>query len=136
MAEESPRLKILSDLLRTAQRDFDAEVKTASSIEDKAQKTGAVVGVFVAAGFGFLRPETSSKLKEFYGILPIVLLLVGIVLFCLALGMCLFTVWHRKYPVVGFTLQAHMRAALQVLPLPDEALDDVIMATYRRHQLG
>lgn len=52
MAEESPRLKILSDLLQTAQRDFDAEVKTASSIEDKAQKTGAVVGVFVAAASG------------------------------------------------------------------------------------
>lgn len=56
------RLEILADLLKTAERNFEAAAKHSATIDDKAQKTSALAGVLVA--FGFIKPEGLAALQQ------------------------------------------------------------------------
>jgi hypothetical protein len=68
---EFPKIDILDDLLKTAERDFDAAVKHAASIDDKARKTSGLAGLFLAAAFGFVKPESLATLREHYGLVAL-----------------------------------------------------------------
>jgi hypothetical protein len=43
---ESPKLDLIDDLLRIAERDFDATFKHGAVVDDKAQKTSGMAGLF------------------------------------------------------------------------------------------
>ena len=90
---EFPKLDILDDLLKTAEREFDATVKHFASIEDKAQKTSGLAGLFLAAAFGFMKPESLTALRDQYGISALALLFLALALFVLTVILCLRAKW-------------------------------------------
>jgi hypothetical protein len=138
MPHESPRLEILDDLLKTAERNFEAAVKHATTIDDKAQKAGAVAGIILAAGF--LKPEFFATLKDQYGPAAPVPLYMAVFLLLISLLLCLRAMWLRKVPAGGMSLAAHERSARVLLAFwdlekIDEALLISLVVAYRENQL-
>src|SRR5580704_17305797 len=103
---EFPKIDILDDLLKTAERDFDAAVKHATSIDDKAQKTRGLGGLFLAAAFGFVKPESLVTLREQYGVVALGLLYLALSLFVITVVLCLRAIWLKDVPTSGVSLES------------------------------
>lgn len=127
-------LEILSDLLKTAERNFEATVKHATTVDDKAQKTSALASGFLAVAYGFVKPESLQELQKDFGVVALILLYTILVLFLTSVGLCLRAMWLRKVPVGGISLTAHERAARAVLDVTHDVPDEV-MAAYREVQI-
>lgn len=55
------RLQILKDLCAVGSENYKENVRTIGLLEDKAQKTAALAGIFLAATLAFIKPETFDK---------------------------------------------------------------------------
>lgn len=128
----SRKLQILNDLLTTAERSFEAAVKHAAIVDDKAQKTSALAGVLV--GLGFIRPESLALLQQHFGSLSLVLVYVILILLVVSIVLCLRAMWLRKVPLGGLSVTAHEQSARLIMSFGDE-IDDELMAAYCENQL-
>lgn len=131
---EFPKLDILDDLLKTAEREFDATVKHFASIEDKAQKTSGLAGLFLAAAFGFMKPESLTALRDQYGISALALLFLALALFVLTVILCLRAMWLKHVPTVGVSLETQAMSAGLLLQI-DAELDEEMVFEYKSNQL-
>ena len=89
----SARLELLKDTLATAAENYKDNVRAFAVLDEKAQRTGTIAGVFLAAWFAFIRPETIGSLTRSIGS-PATSSLTGVVLllmFCFLLS--LLTMW-------------------------------------------
>jgi hypothetical protein len=132
---DNRQLEIFSDLLVTAEREFDAVVKYGSLVDDKAQKTSGLAGIFLAAAFGFTKPESLIALQTQYGNISLVLLYAALILFVGSVGLCLRGMWLGKVPVNGISVTAHEDVAGLIFGLTDD-IDDPLMIVYKESQLG
>ena len=129
-----PRLDILDDLLKIAEREFDATVKQFASIEEKAQKTSGLAGLFLAAAFGFMKPESLSALQDQYGISALGLLFLALLLFVVTVVLCLRAMWLQHVPTVGVSLETQAMSAELLLQIGED-LDEEMMIAYKSNQL-
>jgi hypothetical protein len=129
------QLEILDDLLNTAERNFDAAVRHAASVDDKAQKASGLASIFLAVAFGFVKPESISALQQQYGTNSLWLLGSVLLLLVASVGLCLRAMWLRKVPVGGISLSSHEMSARFLLQVPLEDLDDELMAAYKDNQI-
>ncbi|MCU1329727.1 MAG: hypothetical protein JWN34_5097 [Bryobacterales bacterium] len=129
------RLQILDGLLKTAERNFEAAVKHAATVDDKAQKTSGLAGIFLAVAFGFIKPETLAALRQQYGGLSLGLLYGALFLFVTTVILCLRAMWLRKVPSGGVSIASQELAADFLLTLPETDLDDEMMAAYKENEV-
>ena len=132
---EFPKIDILDDLLKTAERDFDAAVKHAAAIDDKAQKTSGLAGLFLAAAFGFVKPESLATLREQYGLVALGLLYLALSLFVVTVVLCLRAMWLKDVPTSGVSLESQEMSAEFLLQLEDADLDEEMMVAYRSNKI-
>src|SRR3954453_22620606 len=132
---ENRQLEILSELLRTAERNFEATVKHASTVDDKAQKTSGMASIFLALAFGFVKPESMAELQQQFGNTSLWLLCIVLFLLVASVIVCLLAMWQRKVPVGGVSLDAHQEAADVVLAFAPGMIDDELMYYYKTNQI-
>ena len=121
MPRDSRQLEILSDLLATAQRNVDAETKHSTT------------GILIAVAFALVKPDSLESLQRQYGMLPLVLLYLSLLLLLACILTCLTAMWLRSVPVGGISIQAHELSARLLLAYP--VIDDDLMAAYLENQL-
>ena len=132
---ESPKLDLIDDLRRIAERDFDATVKHGAVVDDKAQKTGGMAGLFLAAAFGFAKPESLVTLRDQYGISALGLLYLALLLFVVTVLFCLRAMWLKDLPSTGVSLETQDMSAQFLLQLEDSQLDEEMMLAYRSNKI-
>ncbi|MCU1329935.1 MAG: hypothetical protein JWN34_5305 [Bryobacterales bacterium] len=132
--KESPKTDILDGLLAVAEREFDATVKHFALIEDKAQKTSGLAGLFLAAAFGFMKPESLSALRQQYGLVALGLLFLALLLFVVTVVLCLRAMWLKDVPMAGVSLESQGMAAELVLQIGDE-LDEEMIFAFKSNEL-
>jgi hypothetical protein len=83
-------------LLAYAADGYKETVRVAALIEDKAQKTAGLAGIFLAAGLGFIKPENlveSSPLGGSWILFSLAAAIVGLIATILV---CLKVLWVRE----------------------------------------
>lgn len=106
------RTELLTSLLQTAMDNHANQIRVVSSLEDKAQKTSTVAGVFLAAAFGFTRPEILRIVYETHWGQILFVTTVGLLVVCILL--CLSVNWVRRMPgaVTVFVIEEAARDVL------------------------
>jgi hypothetical protein len=96
------RRSLLQALIQTGADNYKENARIAGVLDDKAQKTGAIAGAFLAAGLAYVKSEnfgSSSPLNRLVGSPGLVLLSLSIGLFLLATVFSLVVMWTRTIPV-------------------------------------
>lgn len=83
------RLQILKDLCQVGGENYKENVRTIGLLEDKAQKTAALAGIFLAATLAFIKPDTFEKwpfnrLRVWIPLSTAVVLLIACIAFSVA----------------------------------------------------
>ena len=86
------KLDLLKRLVEVGELSYKENVRIASVLDDKAQRTSTIAGIFLAAGFAALKPETLATLS---GPVLVVLLSVAVALLILSVGASLLAMWAR-----------------------------------------
>jgi hypothetical protein len=87
---------MLSQALAAAADVYKENTRISALLDDKAQKTAGLAGVFLAAAFAFLRKDSIESLRDAVGATGLVLLGVSLALFlgCILAGGLV--MWARK----------------------------------------
>lgn len=128
------RLDMLKETVAWAEKLEDYGTKATIRLDDKAQQTGGIAGLFLAAAFGFSKPETFVALGKKGSLWAWAVLFAIIAVLLVCLGCCLSVTWLRSTPMpIGLTvLQGLMNDLLE----QDEArLDDTAQENYFRDRL-
>jgi hypothetical protein len=88
------RLEILKSLVDVGTETYKENIRINSLLEDKAQKTAGLAGVFLAAAFAFLKVDTLSQ-WPFNRLRILVPLAISIALLVCCVGSCLAVMWLR-----------------------------------------
>jgi hypothetical protein len=83
------KLDILAAAVERADQLDDISSHVSGKLEEKAQQTGGIAGLFLAAAFGFLKPDDLSKFLTANGRPFGYLLIATIVVFLACLAACL-----------------------------------------------
>ena len=83
------RLQVLKDLCTVGSENYKENVRTIGLLEDKAQKTAALAGIFLAATLAFIKPEAFEKwpfnrLRVWIPLSAAVVLLIACIAFSVA----------------------------------------------------
>jgi len=117
------REDILKMMQSHAADSYKETVRVSALIEDKAQKTAALAGVFLAAGLGFIKPENlkpDSSFGSFWVLFPLTLAVVCLII---TVVLCLRALWIREQAApIQMVLMKKM--VLRIGALPDPALTD------------
>jgi hypothetical protein len=118
---------------RAAQLD-DICSKTALKLDEKAQQTGGMAGLFLAVAFGFLKPDDLTKFLSANGRFVGFLLILLVVVFLACLAACLSVAWLRKTPapLTHETLESLNKDLMQ---LRDDELTEAVQSNYFLDQL-
>ncbi len=87
------RLEVLQESVKWAETLYDAANKLSARLEDKAQQSATMAGLFLAAAFGFLKPDNGALVGSHR--LVATLLTFTVVIFLLCLAACLSVTWLR-----------------------------------------
>jgi hypothetical protein len=87
------RSELLKRLVEVGEASYKESTRIAAVLDDKAQKTSTIAGVFLAAGFAALKPETLTALSSR---LLLTLLIVIVVLLMGSVGTSLVAMWVRR----------------------------------------
>ncbi|MGA2992019.1 MAG: hypothetical protein ABSD88_16205 [Candidatus Korobacteraceae bacterium] len=85
------RKELLKSLVASGEASYKESTRITSVLDDKAQKASALAGIFLAAGFAALRPDTISKLSY----VALALLSAAILLLLLSVAFGLAVMWAR-----------------------------------------
>jgi hypothetical protein len=121
-------LKATVQLAADAYKD---NARIAAVLDDKAQKTGGLAGIFLAAAFGFVKPGNLASFLVDAGIYSGVLLVLtaASLLFCLCA--CLAVMWVRGAPQpLAPALMNDLNRDLMLLPAAE--VTDQVQANYYR----
>src|SRR5437879_1327964 len=95
------RFGVLQALVEVAGENYKENSRITNVLDDKAQKTGALAGAFLAAGFAFIKSENfgpNSPLNRLAGLAGLLLLAFCIALLLLSTILALRTMWVRAVP--------------------------------------
>jgi hypothetical protein len=128
------KLDILAATVERAERLDDASSHVSGTLEEKAQQTGGIAGLFLAAAFGFLKPDDLSTFLLANGRSFGYLLIGTIIAFLACLATCLSVTWLRKTPgPLGLATLSSLNDDL--LRLSDDELSEDVQRNYFRDQL-
>ncbi len=119
------RLDLLRETTAWAETLEDYGTKATSRLDDKAQQTGGLAGLFLAAAFGFLKPDSFALPPGHLRTAAFCLLFAIVLIFVLCIGACLTVTWLRQTPV-PIALDVVMGLQEGVLDLQDHQLTDAI----------
>jgi len=91
------RLEILKSLLHAGSEGYKENVRINSLLEDKAQKTAGLAGIFLAASLAFIKIDTLS-VWPFNRLRILIPLALAIILLVCCIGFCLAVLWLRATP--------------------------------------
>ncbi len=92
------QLDVLKGSLQNVLDTYNDNVQSARQLDDKAQKTGAFAGIFVAASFGYLKPNDISSLMNAAGQGAEIVLFLALMFFVSCVASCLAVMWARRMP--------------------------------------
>lgn len=90
------RMQMLSQALAAATDVYKENTRIMALLDDKAQKTAGLAGVFLAAAFAFLRRESIEDLRAAGGAFGMVLLGAALLLFLGCLFLSGLVMWARR----------------------------------------
>jgi len=130
------RRSVLQALVQTGSDNYKENARIAGVLDDKAQRTGAIAGAFLAAGLAFIKPENfgpSSPLTQVAGLPGVVLLASCIGLLFVSTIFSLIVMWVRPVPVpVSFSVLEEVTGDL--LGFADNDLTSERQENYFRDQ--
>lgn len=123
-------LEARREAVKAATDVYKENTRISGLLDDKAQKAGGLAGVFLVAGFGFIKGGDVKAFTFTYGGDSGYLLVGSIVLFILCLGVCLAVMWVRASPSpVGIPALERMLQDFSVVDA-SELTDDVQQRYY------
>jgi hypothetical protein len=129
------RIDILKEAVAWAQNLDDTTSKITARLDDKAQQTGGMAGLFLAAAFGFIKPESMAATLSGSMRWAAFLLLAIIAILIVCLAACLSVTWLRSTPM-PLSLSALTNLNEDVLGLPADVLGDSVQENYYRDRLA
>ncbi len=127
------RLEMLQESVKWAETLYDAANKLSARLEDKAQQSATMAGLFLAAAFGFLKPDNSALAGSHR--LVAALLTFTVVIFLLCLAGCLSVTWLRPAPM-PMNLQVLRALNEDLLQFPEHKMTDSMKENYLRDRLS
>jgi hypothetical protein len=138
-SRETPRPGFRIECLKTViQNGFDnykENARITSLLDDKAQKTGAMAGVFLAATFGFLSPEKLHSLALAVDLEYLLLILFTVAVFIGCVASCLSVMWARNV-ALPVSLEAVNGMTQDILRLRDDSLTPEIQEAFFQEQIA
>ncbi len=125
----SARLDLLKDTIATASENYKDNVRAFAVLDDKAQKTGAIAGLFLAALFAYIKPDTVGSLLRNIGsratgnLTGVILLLMICCLFSLL------TMWVGTY-VAPLNLVHMTEMSSDLLHFPEAELSESVLEVH------
>src|SRR6185312_2343681 len=98
MGEDDVRKALLQNLVQLGSENYKENARILGILDDKAQKTGALAGAFLAAGFAFVKPENFQTASVFASLPNLTLLAVSIGLLLACTILALAAMWIRSVP--------------------------------------
>lgn len=95
-AHSSTKLDLLKDTLAIASENYKDNVRIIASLDDKAQKMGAIAGVFLGVLLAIVKPDQLSSLLGIIGQWGIWIVTIVTVFLMLCIGICLWCIWTQK----------------------------------------
>ena len=124
------RTETLKAMVQTGSETYKEGVRVSTLLDDKAQKTGAIAGLFLVAALGFLKPSDIRSLVESVGLLGTVFLTCEVIVLVTCLSICLSVMWLRGIPLpVNLSSQIYLTEDLFKLP-DDQITEDHQRAFY------
>jgi hypothetical protein len=131
----SVRLDLLDNSLAVALENYKDNVRILAALDDKAQKMGAIAGLFLGALFAVIKPDTISSLETTIGHNGMRVLTAVILLLIACTTICLASMWVGKMPPpLSLAHMTQLTNDLLHLPLAD--LNDDIQEAYRQEKLN
>lgn len=130
------RLAIVQALVEVASENYKENSRIAGVLDDKAQKTGALAGVFLAGSFAFIKTENfgqTAPLNRLAGLWGLLFLAVCIGLLLVTTILSLRTMWIRAVPA-PMSLAIMEKMSLDLLEASDEDLDNATQENFFRDQ--
>jgi hypothetical protein len=125
----SARLDLLKDTIATASENYKDNVRAFGVLDDKAQKTGAIAGLFLAALFAYIKPDTVGTLLTNIGsgatsnLTGVILLLMICCLFSLL------TMWAGTY-VAPLNLEHMTEMSSDLLHFSEAELGESVLEVH------
>lgn len=132
-AAMSFKLDIAAAAVERADQLDEISSRMGVKLDEKAQQTGAVAGLFLAAAFGFLKPDDLTKFLSFNGHIVGYWLIGTITIFLMCLAACLSVAWRTKTPA-PLSLQS-LSSLNDPLLRSDEVLSEDVQKNYFLDQL-
>jgi hypothetical protein len=127
------RLEVLQESVKWAETLYDAANKLSARLEDKAQQSATMAGLFLAAAFGFLKPDNGALVGSHR--LVATLLTFTVVIFLLCLAACLSVTWLRPAPM-PLNLQVLRTLNEDLLQFPEDKMTEAMKENYLRDRLS
>ncbi|HEU0049719.1 MAG TPA: hypothetical protein VFQ43_19180 [Nitrososphaera sp.] len=121
------RRLILQSLVQVGTDEYKENVRILGVLDDKAQKTGAIAGAFLAAGLAFIKPEnfgTAAPLSQLAGSPGLLLLGLGIGLLLMSTVLALRVMWVRSAPTPPRLVELAKMADHLLELSPDELVQE------------
>jgi hypothetical protein len=130
------RESIVQALAQVGSENYKENSRIIGVLDDKAQRSGAIAGAFLAAGLGFIKAENfgpTSSLNRLVGLPGIILLGLSIAFLLISTMFSLRVMWIRPVPApLSFEILDVMTSDL--LNLPSADLDDARQENYYRDE--
>jgi hypothetical protein len=116
---------VIKDTVRLAEDRYADARQASASLDDKAQKTVTLAGLFLAAAFGFVKPDAAGSFLNILGIYSGIMTVITIVVFLASLAVCLSVMWVRSVPqALAIPILDELNGDLTCLP-PNELTEQV-----------
>ena len=123
------RLDILQHTDEWAEKLEEYGVRATVRLDDKAQQTGGLAGIFLAAAFGFMKPETFAYFgpRARFFVTGMLFFVISVLVVCV--GACLTVTWLQSVPM-PMSLSICRRLNSGILDLAAEDLTNRVQENY------
>jgi hypothetical protein len=128
-------LDLLKDTLATALENYKDNARVLSAFDDKAQKMGAIAGLFLAVPFAFAKPADMRTLSTTVGTFGMRTLLVAIASFMACIVLCLAAMWVGTIDA-PLDLETSRRLVEDLVPLLPGRPEDQRIENHFRDKLN
>jgi hypothetical protein len=95
-AHSSTKLDLLNDTLAIAPENYKDNVRIIASLDDKAQKMGAIAGIFLGVLLAIVKPDQLPNLLGAIGRRGTWVATLATVLLMICVGVCLWCIWTQE----------------------------------------
>jgi hypothetical protein len=125
----------IKDAIKMAFDLYKDNARISGLLDDKAQKTGGLAGIFLAAAFGFVKGSDVTIFATVYHRYSVWILISSITLFIVCLGTCPSVMWVRRSPL-PVSLQILEKMLNDASRVPEAEHTDDFFARYYSQQLS